>query len=304
MNEFSIIAQYFAPLGRDGFKDDAAVIGVPPGRELVVTSDTLNEGTHFWPGEAPEFIAHKALRVNLSDLAAMGADPLCYQLNIAYPRRPSAEWLAAFTAALAADQAEFGIYCSGGDTTSINGPLSISITAIGTVLEGQAVRRSGAKAGDAVVLSGPVGAAWLGLEILRGHIAPDDPALFLDAYRRPVPQTRIAPSVRRFAGAAADVSDGLIADLGHICSASGVRAVIRAADIPLPNGAGVLAPLEKLLSGGDDYQLVMAVAPERLSQLDFPHFVIGRFEAGEPGVHVVDEQRRALPFASAGWQHF
>ena len=111
-NEFSIIEKYFTPLGKDGFKDDAAVLHIPACHELVVTSDTLNEGTHFWVGEEPAFIAHKALRVNLSDLAAMGADPFCYQLNIAYPQKPSEEWLEKFTDALAADQKEFDIFCS------------------------------------------------------------------------------------------------------------------------------------------------------------------------------------------------
>lgn len=301
MNEFDIIAKFFAPLGKDGFKDDAAVLQIPPGHELVVTSDTLNEGTHFWVNEAAEFIAHKALRVNLSDLAAMGAEPLCYQLNIAYPQKPEALWLEKFTDALAADQKEFGIFCSGGDTTSINGPLSISIAALGLVPSGRAVKRSGAKAGDAVVLTGPVGDAWIGLEILRGHIKPENPQPFLEACRKPVPQTKIAASVRAYANAAADVSDGLIADLMHIAKASNLAAVIEADKIPVSPEAAKLAKLEDLVSGGDDYQLVLAVPPDNLAALDFPHHVIGRFEAGPPTLHF---EGPALALKQTGWSHF
>ncbi len=308
MNEFSIIEKYFAPLGRDGFKDDAAVLEIPAGHELVVTSDTLNEGTHFWPNEAPEFIAHKALRVNLSDLAAMGAEPLCYQLNIAYPQKPSAEWLTQFTSALAADQKEFGIFCSGGDTTSINGPLSLSITALGLVPTGKAVKRSGAKEGDAVVLTGSIGDALIGLEILRGHIASNESS-FLKAYRKPIPQTAIAAQVRSHAHAGADISDGLIADLGHICTASNLGAVLELDKIPFSREAqqlinAKLIKPEQLLTGGDDYQLVLAVPQAALGSLPFPHHVIGRFEAGAAGVQIMDKNGKALSFSSAGWQHF
>ena len=301
MNEFDIIAKYFAPLGKDGFKDDAAVLQIPAGHELVVTSDTLNEGTHFWVGEAPEFIAHKALRVNLSDLAAMGAEPFCYQLNIAYPQKSDAAWLEKFTSALAADQKEFGIFCSGGDTTSINGPLSISITALGLVPAGKAVKRSGAKAGDTIVLSGPVGDAWIGLEVLRGNLKLENPEAFLNAYRKPMPQTKIAASVRAYAHAAADVSDGLIADFMHIAAASNLAAVIEVERIPVSPEALKFAKLEDLVSGGDDYQLVLAVPPENLAHLDFPHHIIGRFEAGEVALRFEGQK---LALKQTGWSHF
>lgn len=306
MNEFSIIEKYFAPLGRDGFKDDAAVLQIPSGHELVVTSDTLNEGVHFWEGEDAAFIARKALRVNLSDLAAMGADPFCYQLNIAYPQKPTERWLQKFTDALAADQKEFDIFCSGGDTTSINGPLSlsISITALGLVPRGKAVKRSGAKDGDVAVLTGPIGDAWIGLEVLRGNIKPAHPERYLNAYRAPVPQIKIAANVRTHAHAGADISDGLIADLGHICKASNIGAMIELAKIPFSPHALELASAQQLITGGDDYQLVLAVPPAQLSALDFPHHVIGRFEAGRQGVVVMDKDGQPLSFSSAGWQHF
>lgn len=309
MNEFEIIEKYFAPLSRDGLKDDTAVLKIPPGHDLIVTSDTLNEGTHFPVGEAPEFIAHKALRVNLSDLAAAGAAPLAYQLNIAFPQRPSPEWLEKFTGALAADQREFGIFCSGGDTTSINGPLSISITAMGLVPAGEGLRRSGARPDDAVVLTGPVGDAFIGLEIVRGKLNPAEREAFLRAYRKPEPQIKIAPSVRKFARAAADISDGLLADLGHICEASGLSAIVDLEKIPFSAGARRLlaegaVTAGQLLSGGDDYQLVLAVAPENLPHLSFSHHVIGRFASGEPRVAVLDESGGDVSFSEHGWQHF
>lgn len=303
-NEFSIIEKYFTPLGKDGFKDDAAVLHIPAGHELVVTSDTLNEGTHFWVGEEPAFIAHKALRVNLSDLAAMGADPFCYQLNIAYPQKPSEEWLEKFTDALAADQKEFDIFCSGGDTTSVNGPLSISITALGLVPTGTAVKRSGSKAGDAVVVTGNIGDAFIGLEILRGNLNPENPEPFLNAYKKPYPETKVAAQIRAHAHAAADVSDGLLADLGHICAASGLSATIELDKIPFSSEAFDLATPEQLLTGGDDYCLVLAVAPEKLPKLGFAHHVIGHFTAGQGGVKVLDKNGKFLSFSASGWQHF
>jgi thiamine-monophosphate kinase len=304
MHEFDMIEQYFAPLGKDGFKDDAAVLQIPARHELVVTSDTLNEGTHFWIGEEPAFIAHKALRVNLSDLAAMGADPFCYQLNIAYPKKPSEDWLRKFTGALAADQKEFGIFCSGGDTTSINGSLSISITALGLAPTGSAVKRSGAQAGDAVVVTGSIGDAFIGLEILRGNLKSENPAPFLNAYKKPYPATKIAVHLRAHAHAAADISDGLLADLGHICAASCLSAVIELDKIPFSCEAFDLATPEQLLTGGDDYRLVLAMAPEDLPKLVFPHFVIGHFAAGEGGVKVLDKNGKSLSFSASGWQHF
>ena len=227
MSEFEVIAKYFAPLtmGRDGSAglcDDAAVVCVPDGHELVVSSDTLNEGVHFLEGCDPADIAHKALRVNLSDLAAMGAEPLCYQLNIAFPEAPSDGWLAAFTGALMDDQKTYGIYCSGGDTTSIKGGfLSVSITVMGSVPKGRAVRRGGAKAGDLIILSGAVGDAVLGLQVLCEGLERDEYAGAVARYLRPEPRCACASLLRGFAHAAIDISDGLLADLGHVAAASG-----------------------------------------------------------------------------------
>ncbi|MCC6597731.1 MAG: thiamine-phosphate kinase [Alphaproteobacteria bacterium] len=309
MNEFEIIEKYFAPLSRDGLRDDTAVLKIPPGFDLIVTSDTLNEGVHFPLGEAPEFIAHKALRVNLSDLAAAGARPLSYQLNLAFVQKPDCGWLEKFTGVLAADQALFDIYCSGGDTTSIKGGFSVSITALGLVPSGQALGRGGAKAGDAVVLSGPVGDALIGLEALRGNIITPHADFFALAYRKPLPRLALAEGLRRYAHAAVDISDGLIADLGHVCRASAVTAEIELAKIPFSAQASLLlesgaVSVEALLTGGDDYQLALAVPPENIGFLDFEHYVIGRFVSGSPKVEVLDAGGEVLSFKKGGWQHF
>ena len=332
MNEFDIIADYFKRLtmGRAesvGLQDDVAVLPVPAGRELVVSTDTLNAGTHFLKDETPENIARKALRVNLSDLAASGADPLCYQLSMAYPQRPQPEWLKAFTGALLEDQKAFKIFCSGGDTTSIHGVLSISITIIGTVPAGKAVHRSGAKAGDMIVLTGTVGDAALGLHAAwngREKIYPGAVA----RHKAPDPRVSAAALVRDHARAAVDVSDGLLADLGHICESSHLGAEIRLAgarDAPGSaakprmalseevNKALVSAEItmEDVLSGGDDYELVLAVAPgavaallAELKKLSVPAQVIGRFTEGDPVVQVLDSSGAKLALKATGWQHF
>ena len=315
MNEFEMIAKYFAPLSLDGLRDDAAVVAVPAGHELVVSSDTLNEGVHFWDGAAPADIAHKALRANLSDLAAKGATPLCYQLNIAFPDAPREDWIAAFTAALKADQERFNIKLSGGDTTSIDCSISISITVMGVVPSGKAVRRFGARAGDHIIVTGAVGDAFIGLECLRGNLTPLDTAQFLNAYRRPTPACDIAGAVRDYARASLDVSDGLIADVGHMAKASGLRAVVRAHDVPISNTARALVDggdvsLEALLSGGDDYVLACAVAPDDVDAFikaargaAFSPVVIGQFEEGA-GVSVLDKGGAEMDLKQTGWSHF
>jgi thiamine-monophosphate kinase len=307
MNEFSLIERYFQPLSPIRLKDDAAVLSIPAGHELVVTSDTLNEGTHFMAGAAPADIAHKALRVNLSDLAAMGAEPLAYQLNIAFPACPEEAWLESFTAVLAADQEAFGIFCSGGDTTSIKGPLSISITAMGVVPAGQAVTRGGARPGDALLLTGPVGGAFCGLQALRGQPGFTLSAALIEAYYRPHPRTDLAGLMQAYAHAAIDISDGLIADLFHICEASGVQAALEANTVPLLEDVRALlrsgaVSLENLFTGGDDYQLLLAVPPGAVE-----HFqgcvTIGHFEEGA-GVRILNADGQTLSFKEKGWTHF
>lgn len=305
MNEFDIIGRYFAPLSLDGLINDAAVLDIPSGHQLVVSSDTLNAGTHFLKDANPADIAHKALRVNLSDLAAMGATPLAYQLNIAYPEKPAKAWLQAFTGALAEDQQKFGIVCSGGDTTRIQGALSISITVMGTVEAGQALIRTGAQPGDVIVLTGPIGDAWIGLKMLQEviQVPDDDQAYFIDRYHRPAP---VFIKNTKHIQAAIDISDGFLADLMHICEGSGVTAHVDARCIPFSDQAlrlldGGTVTLENLLTGGDDYQLILAVPEDKAAQYGT---IVGRFSQGEPCVHVLDRQGEKVDLKHTGWSHF
>lgn len=323
MNEFDVIDNYFRPLtmGKEGagyLQDDAAVLSVPLGFELVVTSDTLNAGTHFLADDGPENIARKALRVNLSDLAAMGATPMCYQLNIAFAEKPSEEWLARFTTALALDQKEFGIYCSGGDTTTIlGGYLSISITAMGLVPFGKAVRRGGACDGDAIILTGPVGDAALGLTLLKNSISKAGEYIeAVNRYRVPYPMVKASPILREYANAAADISDGFLADLGHIAQASGVGARIdldRVVYSPIMNKAfqgGLFDPVQAL-SGGDDYELVLSVSQHRVSEfisemnkIELYPFVVGSFSSKCTFVDVIGNGSSGIDLNLLGWKHF
>lgn len=310
MDEFSLIQKYFVPLTQAraealGLKDDAAVLKVPAGREMAVTSDTLSAGVHFLENEKPEYIAHRALRVNLSDLAAMGAEPYAYQMCLAFPAKPREAWMRPFCAALAKDQKEFGIFCCGGDTTVIKGPLTVTITAFGLVPKGRAVMRGGAKPGDALVITGSVGDAFAGLRILRGKSG---------AYQKPVPRVAVAGIIRRYAGAAADISDGLIADVGHICAASGCAAEIDLAQVEFSRAVekfistGAMTIVDAL-TGGDDYELALAVPGKNLDELlgalrrnGLKPQVIGEFAKGK-GVRVFSEGRE-VKIRKAGWRHF
>ncbi len=323
--EFELIARYFAPLARgsagaEGLADDAAFIDVDPAMELVVTADALVAGVHFRPEDPPGLVARKALRVNLSDLAAKGARPLGYLLTIALPRHLDAAWVEAFCAGLAADQAEYGITLMGGDTTSTPGPLTLSITAFGTVPRGRALKRRAARAGDAVVVSGTIGDAALGLLALGGELktlpAAQRDAL-IDRYHLPRPRTALGPLLAQSGNvhAAIDVSDGLVADLGHICETSGLGAEIEAARVPLSDAARTaLAAAPELrrtiLGGGDDYEILLTAPPGRVAALDeeaarlgLALTVIGRMTAGS-AVRVVDEAGREIALECPGFRHF
>jgi thiamine-monophosphate kinase len=321
LDEFGRIARFFAPLsgpGALGLLDDAAVIDVPPGRQLVLTADAIIEGVHFLPDDPPNAIARKLLRVNLSDLAAMGAAPMAYLMTTALPDSCDEAWLAEFSAGLAADQAEFGIFLLGGDSVAITGPIALSLTAIGTVASGDAVCRSGARPGDLVCVSGTLGDAALGLRARLGElsgIGDLDRAFLIDHYRLPQPRLRLGRELVGSARAMTDISDGLVADLEHLCAASGVGAVIDAAALPLSDAARKALAVDPrlltlVLGGGDDYELLFAVSPEReadiaaLSRLlGIGLTPIGRFEGG-PGVCVLDADGREIPLASRGYRHF
>lgn len=273
--EDDLIARYFRPLATDpgafGLIDDAALLK-QSGDDLVITTDAIVEGVHFLPDDPPDTIARKALRVNLSDLAAKGATPAGFVLTLAL-RKASDEWLAPFTRALGEDASLFGCPVLGGDTVSTPGPLMISITAFGRVPPGGMVRRDGAKAGDRIAVTGSIGDAALGLCILKGQIAsesldaPSRDAL-VQRYRVPQPRSALAAAIRDHASAAMDVSDGLAGDLAKLCAASRVSAVIAMESVPLSAPARVLlakgnADIETAVSGGDDYEVVCAVPENR-----------------------------------------
>jgi len=273
MDEFDLIAELFAPLaeGEEGARDladDAAVLDPTPGRALVVAADALVEGVHFLAADAPDLVARKLLRVNLSDMAAMGAEARGYLLTVQIPRDRDDAWLRAFAAGLAADQREFAVTLLGGDTVSTPGPFAASITMLGELPPGAALGRDGARAGEAVYVSGTLGDAALGLDALKGwldDLAPEDRAALVDRYRLPRPRLALGRSLRGLASAAIDISDGLVADLGHIADRSGIGIEIDARRLPLsPAAARAVAAepgrLARVLAGGDDYELAFTSA--------------------------------------------
>jgi len=270
-NEFDLIRRLFAPLaaGRSealGLLDDAAVLSQNSDEQRVVTTDCLVAGVHFRTDDPASSVAARALRVNLSDLAAMGAVPDCYTLALAIPPACDDAWLSAFAAQLLTDQSTYQIDLVGGDTVSTPGPMAITITAFGIVPSGSAIRRSTAQVGDDVYVSGTLGDAALGLAVLTGSIAaPPDAGLLTDRFWYPSPRSTLGPALRGTASAMADVSDGLIADLAHICDASNVGANLVINDIPFSAPArSVLArsqaDIAALLTGGDDYELIFTAA--------------------------------------------
>jgi thiamine-monophosphate kinase len=309
--EFALIARHFRPLAGPGaldLADDAAVLTIPPGRELVVAADAMTAGVHFLPDDPPDLVGRKLLRTNLSDLAAMGAAPLGYLITVAVPRATPDAWFAAFSAGLAQDQAEFAIALLGGDTTATPGPVSLSLTVLGTVTTGTAIRRAGARPGHLLCVTGTIGDGALGLRAARGEIA--DPDGFL-AGRYRLPRPRLGVARHGVVAAALDVSDGLVQDVGHLCRAGGCMAEVEAAVLPLSAPARAALPdaLMHILTGGDDYELAMAVPPEALPALRaaagvVPVTCIGRFLAGPPRVAVRAPDGAELYLPTGGWSHF
>ena len=321
LGEFERIARFFAPLaapGALGLVDDVALIDGPPGEQYVLKTDAIVEGVDFLPETPPAAVAQKLLRVNLSDLAAKGATPLFYLLVTALPRRLGEDWLEGFAAGLAGDQARYGIGLLGGDMSAIDGPITLSATLIGRVARGRAVLRSTAKPGDLVFVSGTLGDAALGLAVLRGTLALEDAAaraFLVDRYHLPQPRLALGQRLAAVVHAMLDVSDGLVADLGHLCTASGVGAVVEAALLPLsaaaqPAVSGERRWLEAALAGGDDYELLFS-APEGAAaaiaalarETGVPVTAIGRIEAGS-GVRVLDRDGAPLALAQGGYRHF
>jgi thiamine-monophosphate kinase len=311
LDEFGQIARLYRPLARGApeafdLLDDAAAIPARPGFDLIVTKDAMVEGVHFLGGDPHDLIARKLLRANLSDLAAKGAEPYGYFLAAAWP--PASGWpeRQAFAAGLKADGEAFGAILLGGDTVSTPGPLTVSLTMLGWVPAGRMIRRGGARAGDLLMVSGVIGDGWLGLRAARGAV--DDPDGYLAGrYRLPTPRLDLREALRAHASAAADVSDGLIADASHIGAASGLKVRLHLDRTPLSPAARAwleaqperVDSLRKLASGGDDYEVVCAAPPAAAKALGLT--VIGEMAEGE-GVEVLVDGAPVDP-GPGGWIH-
>ena len=324
-DEFDLIRRHLAPLARVpgalGLRDDAAVVPPLPGAELVVTTDAMVAGVHFMADDPPALIARKLLRVNLSDLAAMAATPAAYLMTMALPERTSEAWIAAFAGGLAADQQEFDVSLVGGDTVATSGPLTFTLTALGWVPAGRTLRRDGAAAGEDVYVSGTIGDAALGLAIRRDQLAVEAAAreALLERLRLPTPRLALGQGLPGLATAGIDVSDGLIADLAHLCRASGVAAEVRLAEVPISPAAAAVVTEDQhirlsLLVGGDDYELLFTAPIAAAPGVDaLAHRVgvdvrrIGRTAAGRrPGqaaVTVLDTQGNPLKPGASGYRH-
>ncbi len=323
VDEFDWIDQCLRPLAKDApeafdLLDDAAVIPARPGFDLVVSADAIVEGVHFRADDPPDLIARKLLRVNLSDLAAKGAEPYAYMMTIAWPARFGWPQRRAFAEGLKADQAAFGLKLLGGDTTSTPGPLSASVTIFGWVPAGAMVQRAGARAGDVVLVSGTIGDGWLGLAALAGEpgFSIADAAFLTDRYHMPQPRNALAETLRAYARAAADVSDGLIADAGRIARASGLRLNLDLDRLPLSPAARAWLAVQAnradalidLSTGGDDYEVVCTASPQQAPALiaaaasvGVAMTPIGEVVAGEGvGVVIAGGERTV---ARAGYRH-
>lgn len=322
LGEFAMIAKFFAPLadapGACGLNDDVATLSVPQGQELVAKVDAIVEGVHFLRDDPAGLIAKKALRVNLSDLAAKGASPLAYLLALSLPDWVGDDWLARFAAGLREDQQLYDISLLGGDTTSTPGPLTLAVTALGSIETGRTIRRAGARPGDAVFVSGSIGDAGAGLAVLSGagaSLSEVDRSHLIGRYRLPEPRLALGQRLTRLASASLDVSDGLIADLGHIAEVSRVRIAIEAPRIPLSAACMALWGKDtgaslRAATAGDDYEIAFtapAGAREAIAKAAAETGVaiqeIGRVEAGE-GIVLLDGRGQPVPVDRPGFTHF
>jgi thiamine-monophosphate kinase len=323
--EERLIARYFRPLathpGALDLADDAAILTPPPGCDLVLTTDGVIAGVHFFADDPPDTIGRKVLRMNLSDLAGKGAKPLGFLLSAALPADVEEKWLADFAAGLGADAERYQCPLLGGDTDRTPGPTSISIAAFGAVPQGQMIRRSTAKPGDRIVVTGTIGDAALGVLLRRDaglaerlHLAEPMRERLRQRYLLPQPRNALADAVLRHAAAAMDISDGLAGDLAKLCRASAVSAEIDVARVPLSNAARAAlaadpALLETVLTGGDDYEILLTLPAERLASFRSAAEAagvavsdIGRVVAGEGARFMRDGE--ALVFARPSFSHF
>ena len=321
-SEDDLIARYFAPIAGPaglGLRDDAALLRPPAGRDMVLTTDALVAGVHFFADDPPGAIARKALRVNLSDLAAKGAEPVGFLLNLALPSDWTASWLAAFAAGLGEDAAHYGCPLLGGDTVKTPGPLTLAITALGAVEPGRMPPRFGVKTGDRLYVTGTVGDAALGLRLRLGQGPTLDEAdrdHLLERYLLPQPRLAVAPAMARYANAGMDVSDGLVGDLTKMLRVSGVTARVNLARLPLSRAATAAVAADPALfeiaaTGGDDYELLAAVAPESCDAFEaaaatagVAASLIGEAFAGLEPPRFLGRDGREMAFQSGSFSHF
>jgi len=324
--EERLIDRFFRPIAKStgalGLADDAALISPPAGHDLVLTVDAVVADVHFFSGDAADLVAKKALRVNLSDLAAKGAVPLGALLSLSMPESTTDAWLEAFARGLGEDCDQFRCPLLGGDTTGTGGALTISITVVGSVPSGKMVQRRGAAAGDVIVVTGTIGDGALGLKLRR---EPDARAFAkLDAaaraylherYLLPRPRLAVAEALRRYASAAMDVSDGLAGDLAKLVAVSGVGAIIETARVPFSAAARAAiaadsGQIETALTGGDDYEIVATMPENRSSTFQeaaatagIEVTTIGRIVAGE-GISLIGPDGQAMRLKQASFSHF
>jgi thiamine-monophosphate kinase len=325
--EDEIIARYFRPLAKHpaahGLIDDCAALPIPAGSDLVLKTDAIVGGVHFFAEDPADKVAQKALRVNLSDLAAKGAKPEGFLLALALPKEIDRDWLKAFARGLGKDATAFGCPLLGGDTDRTPGPVTIAITVFGTLPRGTMVLRSGAKVNDRVMVTGTIGDAALGLVLRQDAAAAErwdlsrrEAAHLAERYLVPQPRNALAEALRRHASAAMDVSDGLAGDLTKLCAASGVTAEIEAARVPLSGAArrAVAAEptmLARALTGGDDYEIICTVPPKKVASLQaaaanagVPVVEIGVITKGSARPSFLDDRGKAMSFKQLSFSHF
>jgi thiamine-monophosphate kinase len=325
--EDRMIARYFRPLAKHpgalGLIDDAALLTAQPGQDIVLTVDAIVGGVHFFPDDAADMVAKKALRVNLSDLAAKGAAPAGFLLTLALPETASEAWVEGFARGLGADADTYACPLLGGDSVRTTGPAMISITALGTVPQGSMVTRSGARAGDRIMVTGSIGDAALGLALRKAEggqpqwqLKEARQAELIQRYLLPQPRNALAEAVRLHASAAMDVSDGLVGDLARLLRASGVTAEIAIDRVPLSDAAKRVlnadpAQIEAVLTGGDDYEIVCTIAPDKLASFQsaataagLPVTEIGGVMVGQQPARFLDRDGKPRLFKQTSFSHF
>ena len=324
--EHDLINRYFAPLCSKsdaapafGLLDDTALLTPTKDQQLLVTTDALVAGVHFFHDDLPGSIAHKALAVNVSDIVAKGGHPDSYLLTIALPKNIEPKWLQEFAGGLGEAQSAFGCQLIGGDTVATSGPLMISITLLGKVSTGKMVRRKGARPGDMVFVSGTIGDAALGLllrengeRIAKAALEEAHNAHLLERYLHPRPRIELAPAIKAYASAAMDISDGLVGDFGKLCAASNVGGIIESARVPLSDAASsTLAQqpdlLETILSGGDDYEVLLTSPADQADKFEQGAqnvTRIGEITDQKEGIRILDADGRSLDMAHGAYDHF